>query len=258
MPSPFPGMDPYLEGAAWMGFHTMLSAEIVRQLNPRLRPRYVATLNERFVLDLPESVAVEAPALHPDVGIAQREEGPAAPASGGATAAPLQLATVMPARVRQRSVLIRDAAQRRLVTAIEVFSPTNKQGIGRKQYLAKRRRLLLSDAHFMEIDLLRRGRRVPMQQPLPSAPYFVFLSRAESRPLVDVWPVQFEEPLPTVPVPLLDGDEDVPLDLQAAFHTVYDQLALDLTLDYARPPTVPVPASQRDWLEESLRSAGRK
>ena len=29
MPSPFPGMDPYLEGALWTTVHFSLSAEIV-------------------------------------------------------------------------------------------------------------------------------------------------------------------------------------------------------------------------------------
>src|SRR5205823_2575020 len=65
------------------------------------------------------------------------------------------------------TIEIRDAANRQLVTAIEVLSPTNKRGDGRSEYLAKRQRLLLSTAHLMEIDLLHQGQRVPMQQPLP-------------------------------------------------------------------------------------------
>jgi hypothetical protein len=54
MPSPFPGMDPYLEGSRWLGVHSQLCAEIARQLSPRLRPKYVALTNERFVLDTPD------------------------------------------------------------------------------------------------------------------------------------------------------------------------------------------------------------
>ena len=54
MPSPFPGMDPYLEGSPWMSFHSQLCAEIARQLTPKLRPRYLARLTERFVTDAPE------------------------------------------------------------------------------------------------------------------------------------------------------------------------------------------------------------
>jgi hypothetical protein len=151
---------------------------------------------------------------------------------------------------------IRDVAQRRLVTAIEFLSPTNKRGLGRRQYLVKRRRLLLSSAHLMEIDLLRRGRRVPMRQPLPSAPYFVLLSRAERRPLTEVWPITLDQPLPTVPVPLRESDPDVPLDLQLALTNVYDLCSLDLAVNYAGPPDVRLPPEAATWAEERLRAAG--
>ena len=70
MPSPFPGMDPYLEGTYWMTFHTQMIAEIARQLAPKLRPRYLALTSERFVLDYPEDVAVATTSIYPDVGLA--------------------------------------------------------------------------------------------------------------------------------------------------------------------------------------------
>jgi hypothetical protein len=89
--------------------------------------------------------------------------------------------------------------------------------------LAKRRRLLLSNSHLLEIDLVRRGKRVPVRDPLPAAPYFVLLSRVETRPVLDVWPIGFSDPLPSVPVPLLPGDADVMLDRQLALTNVYDQ-----------------------------------
>src|SRR5205823_13138507 len=121
---------------------------------------------------------------------------------------------------------------RGLVTAFEVLSSTNKRG-GRRENLRKRRRLLLSSAHLMEIDLLRAGRRVPMQEPLPDAPYFVFLSRAEARPLTDVWPIRLADQLPKVQVPLLAGDPDLELDLQDALASAYDAFSYDLSVDYA-------------------------
>lgn len=55
MPSPFPGMDPYLEGYLWPDFHHRLATEISRQLTPRLRPRYVARLD----IDLAEDKTPE-------------------------------------------------------------------------------------------------------------------------------------------------------------------------------------------------------
>ncbi len=259
MPSPFPGMDPFVEGVRWASFHHMLSAEMVRQLNPRLRPRYAAGINERFVLELPEEVTVETPtSLRPVVGVSPwKPQGPRISPTSTLTA-PLQLPTVMPARVRQLTVVIRDTTRRRLVTAIEVFSPTNKQGGGRKEYLKKRRNLLLTDVHLIEVDLLRQGKRVPMRKPLPDAPYFVLVGRSENRPLFDVWPIGLEERLPTVPVPLLEGDADVPLDLQAAFNAVYDELALDVILDYTQPPTVPVSPQEKTWLDDLLKASGKR
>jgi hypothetical protein len=170
--------------------------------------------------------------------------------------APLELATIIPTPIPHVTIEIRDTANRQLVTAIEVLSPTNKRGDGRQEYLAKRRRILLSTAHLLEIDLLRQGQRVLMQKPLPSAPYFIFLSRAEKRPLTEIWPISLKEPLPVVPIPLLPGDADVALDMQHVFTTTYDLLGYDLALDYTQPPEIPLPQAEVVWAEMLLRTAG--
>src|ERR687885_2666668 len=159
MPSPFPGMDPYLEGSEWVSMHVELSSEIARQLAPQLRPKYVVRMTRQCMTEVLDDLAITAADIYPDK------------------------------RVPQVSIEIRDVAHRDLVTAIEVLSPTNKRGEGYQEYLDKRGHLLLSPAHLIEIDLLRSDRRVPMQEPLPPAPYFVFVSRAERRPMVEVWPV---------------------------------------------------------------------
>ena len=88
-----------------------------------------------------------------------------------------------------------------LVTAIEILSPVNKQA-GREshdEYLRKRRELLRSSVHLIEIDLLRQGRRPPLGRPAPAAPYYVVLSRGDRRPYVDVWPIQLCDKLPRFP-----------------------------------------------------------
>jgi len=256
MPSPFPGMDPYLEGNLWTSFHFSFTAEIVRQLAPQLGPKYLALPVERFVLDVPEGVAVTTAEIYPDAAVVGL-----APASAGVQAvappAPLRLATVMPSRVPHVSLEIRDVENRELVTAIELLSPTNKRGEGRREYLAKRSNILLSMAHLLEIDLLRQGQRVPMQQRLPAAPYFVFLSRSETRPLIDVWPIQLSEALPTVPVPLLAGDADISLDLQLAFTAVYDLIGYSKALDYTRLPDAPLEGEAAAWAAERVRAVRR-
>jgi hypothetical protein len=245
-------MDPYLEGELWTTFHTQLAAEVARQLAPRLRPRYLALTEKTFYLEAPNGVAV---AMEPDVSVAESHTTLAATGVGIAPA-PVKLATIMPRPVPHIRVDIRDVAQRRLVTAIEFLSPTNKRDPGRGQYLAKRRRMLLSSAHLLEIDLLRRGRRVPMREPLPPGSYFVLLSRAGQRPLTEVWPIALNQPLPTVPVPLREGDADVPLELQAALTNVYDLCGLDLAIDYTQPPEVRFRPEAAAWADERLRAAG--
>ncbi len=174
MPSPFPGMDPYLEGSLWTSVHTQLGVEIQRQLMPLLRPKYIALTTERFVITTANSDPdADAPArtdIYPDVSVARAEWGVATARPGTALVAPLQLATVMPDAIPHVSVEIRDVSERRLVTDIEILSPTNKRSEGRSEYIVRRQRLLLSAAHLIEIDLLRVGQRVPMQKPFPQTP----------------------------------------------------------------------------------------
>lgn len=171
--------------------------------------------------------------------------------------APLKMATIIPSKVPHTWVEIRDAARRRLVTVLEFLSPFNKRGVGRKQYLRKRRRILMSTTHLVEIDLLRKGRRVPMSRALPDEPYFVFLSRAGQRPETEIWPIALDQPLPTIPIPLLGKDRDVPLNVQQAFTQAYDRCGCDLLIDYSRPPEVALPAEALAWVKRRLKAAGK-
>ena len=71
MPSPFPGMDPYLEGSLWMSVHTPLAVEIARQLNRRLSARYIALTTRRLVMDSSEESEVVIGEVYPDVAVAR-------------------------------------------------------------------------------------------------------------------------------------------------------------------------------------------
>jgi hypothetical protein len=256
MPSPLPGMDPYLEGGLWTTFHFAFGAELLRHIAPRLRPRYLALPVERLVMEEPDDIAITALNLYPDVSVLRVPPVLVDQQTLSTFTAPLQLATVMPQAVPHVSIEIRDVAQRQLVTAIEILSPTNKRGEGRTEYLAKRRRILLSTAHLLEFDLLREGSRVPMQEPLPSAPYFIFVSRAERRPLTDVWPIALDTALPNIPLPLLPGDADLLIDVQAVFTATYELASYDLALNYREQPEVALNEQQAAWLDQHLREQG--
>jgi hypothetical protein len=257
VPSPFPGMDPFVESPFWKTFHAQLIVEIARFLLVRVRPRYLVLTDERFVAEeYGDGIALTRASTYPDVGVV-RAEPPRdhEPAQSIATA-PLQIATTLTSRYRQRWIEVRDSKTRRLVTVIELLSPDNKTGKGRRQYLRRRERFLRSSVHLLEIDLHRAGKRVPVQSALPSASYFVFLSRAENRPVMDVWPIDLRSHLPSVHVPLLPEDGDVLLDLQQVFTTVYGAVGGEQLVDYSEALIPPLNQQDTAWVDEVLHSAG--
>ncbi len=142
MPSPFPGMNPYLEqDRVWNDFHGSFMPAARAAVAAQVRPHFIAKINEHLFVRLP---AVD--------------------------------------RERLSFLEIRDRDGWQLVTVIELLSPTNKySGPDREQYLARRRDLLASAVHFVEIDLLRGGPRMPMED-LPECDYCVLVSRVETRP----------------------------------------------------------------------------
>ena len=151
--------------AAYSGDCSSIGAE--------LRPKYLALTTERFVLDEISNVYVATASIYPDVGVVDTGAKPWGQ-GGVATAAPIRLATVVPTRVPHVVVEILETASRRLVTAIEVLSPTNKRSEGREEYLAKRRRILLSTAHLIEIDLLHKGKGCPCNGRFPTLRILLF------------------------------------------------------------------------------------
>lgn len=262
MRSPFPGIDPYLEGYLWPDVHNALASKIRQQLTPKLRPRYTARLEVYVVEDsLPES---EIGILYPDVEVMRvRQRGeavanaapsttPASPASVSVTPAPLTLPVFQPVPVRLVNVEIRDTAQNVLVTCIEILSPVNKREPGLTAYRQKRQRLYQAGVHLIELDFLRRGTRPFAHPRLPDVSYAIALTRAGSG-VMDVWPLRLQDSLPIIPVPLRSPDPDVPLELPQVMADIYDEAAYDLSIDYSQPPPPPA-LSEADalWLQKLL------
>jgi hypothetical protein len=259
MASPFPGMDPYLEGPMWSMVHNSLIEEIARQLTPKLWPRYKVRPGERVVVAPPDEIEMIRPRDRlPDVAVLASDEGSTTmPQIGSATVAPIIRELLEPPpSVIQTFVEIRACDGGQLVTAIEVLSPGNKRGSGAAEYQTKRREVLISETHLLEIDLLRIGERFPVSGPLPSVSYFVFLSRVDLRPRIEIWPVSLDSPLPTVPIPLTAPDHDAELDLQLALKTVYDFYHYDSDIDYSCPPMIPLAEEQAEWADKRLTDAG--
>lgn len=239
MSSPFPGMDPYLEGPLWPDVHQELTSAVRRQLERKLGPDYAARLAVRTVRDSePEE---EIGIMYPDVGLFQ--DKPATGVSQGpstATITPVTLTVPSPPAVSVRLVRveIRFVKTSRLVTAIEILSPVNKRGEGLRKYRHKRERLRSAHVHLLEIDLLRRGTRVVPGGRLPQCDYLVALTRARSE-IAELWSFSVRDPLPTVPVPLRKGDGEVPLLLGDALKSAYDDAGYWKSIDYTQPPPPP-------------------
>ncbi len=130
---------------------------------------------------------------------------------------------------------IRDRLGRELITVVELLSPANKRGgADREQYLAKREELLQSAAHFIEIDLLRSGRPMPLEN-RPKCEYSVLVSRAEARPWAGFWPIRLRQRLPIIPIPLLPADPEARIDLQEILDQVYDTAGYQDFIYASRP-----------------------
>ncbi|MBS1251166.1 MAG: hypothetical protein MAG451_00196 [Anaerolineales bacterium] len=252
MPSPFPGMDPYLEGYLWPDVHTALAHKIRQLLAPQIQPKYVARLEISVIED--ESFEAEVGVMYPDVEIVEAEPTPEAVggvmvAEPAAATAPL---TIPVPQVRLVSVEIRDVAENELVTSIEIISPVNKREPNLSRYRQKRERIRNSDVHLLEIDLVRRGSRVWEYSRIPDVPYVVILTRAAASTM-EVWPIELSDALPSLPVPLRPPDKDVVLDLSAALTTVYDEAYYQLSIDYQQDPPPPAfSVGEQAWMRQLL------
>ncbi len=221
----FPGMNPYLEGPLFHDLHNALASRIRALLTPLLRPRYAARLEIYTVQD-----------TNPTENL-------------GIVSATLTLP--LPIAVRIPTVEVRDTQNNTLVTCIEILSPVNKRQPGVNQYVQKRDRLIRAGIHLVEIDLLRRGLRPLSNSQIPNSHYRMTVARANNG--VEVWAVRMQDGLPTIPIPLLPPDPDVPLDLASAIQVVYEEADYDLTIDYTRQPPPPqLSETDVDWLQGVL------
>jgi hypothetical protein len=256
MHSPFPGMDPYIENRElWSDFHNSLAYEARTTLNETIQPNYFARLTPYVTYEVIE--IGEARGIYPDLSVwkAQPPLNESALATTVISPAPVKSVVPLEMPLRTQRVEIRATTTQELVTIIEILAPVNKRPghDAYRDYRRKRRDILRSSVHLLELDLLRGGERPPLERPVPAAPYYVVLSRADQRPTVEVWPIQLADSLPVLPVPLLEPDPDVPLDLGRLVTNVYERGAYISQIDYRQPPPPPeLSEVEAAWLNEIL------
>ncbi len=212
MPSPFPGMNPYLESASvWHDFHGRYLTAISEVIGAQVAPAYYVRIDHHLYVHEMRSPLGRGDALPYLEVITQKG--------------------------------------RRVVTVIEMLSPTPKySGPDRSEFQDKRIALLNRAVHYLEIDLLRGGPRMPIPD-MPKCDYYVFLSRFDSRPENDFWPVRLRDPLPTIPIPLLQPHADAVVDLQQVLHHVYDAAQYEFSI-YDGQPEPALSPENAEWAKQ--------
>lgn len=257
MKSPFPGMDPWLEQPSlWPDLHGTLITVFRRALVPQVLGRYTAGIEFRTT-----RVRADDPAFRfaiPDV-LVVREAAPAYKSSRGISNPTAVVTMAEWAEFREPLLVIRDRSNREIVTWVELLSPTNKTAgsSGRTKYLSKRRNVMRTKAHLVEIDLLRAGERLPFVEPLPEGNYFAHISRAERRPSTETWAAMLADTLPVLPIPLRSPDADARLDLQEALAVAYAEARYDTRVDYGQPTEPPLTPAQARWAKQRVAKGKR-
>jgi hypothetical protein len=267
MPSPFPGMDPYLENPEiFPDFHDSFITYLRGKLQANLPPPYYAALGRRVWIE------VARRSIGPDVHLLRsgaRTQSQAQPSGALAIAArpasrPI-VVKVLHDEFREPfvEIYVSTEGEKRLVTSIEVLSSSNKTPgeQGRELFLRKQRELLSSRVNLVDIDLLRGGEHVtavPLEQALAACgtfDYHVSVHPFDDFEAYYVYPMNLKEPLATIEVPLLPGDAAVLLDLQTVFDRCYDEGPYAREIDYGEYQVVPpLSADQAAWATEIVRN----
>ena len=222
MPSPFPGMDPFLEDEhLWPGFHHHLVTCLYQVLLPGLVDRYRARVGQRqYTTEQPLFTSVVREEHHEEyIEVRQRGDG-------------------------------------RLVTLVDMVSPSNKvTEAGRRAYLHKRRDCRAAGANLVEIDLVLQGQPLLdySREGLPDWDYAVTVTRADRPDRFEVYTATLQKRLPRFRLPLAGDDRDQVVDLHTTFVRAYDQGGFAAQIDYQRAPSTALGSDDLKWLDNLLR-----
>lgn len=256
MPTPFPGMDPYLERTElWPDVHNSLITALRDYLAPRVRPRYYVSIEQRTYKREVTGLAFTG---RPDVAVVA-EPQVAYQIAPRAEPPPASVVTVrlpVPDILRETYLQVK-TSDGEVITCLEILSPANKlPGRGRSMYEHKRQWVLESRTHLVEIDLLRGGLPMAMSGNGHRSHYYILVSREERRPNADLLPFSVRHCIPDFTLPLQGRAEGVIVPLNALLHDVYDRAGYDLRLDYRTDPEPPLDEEYAPWAAALLEAAG--
>ncbi|HYV38674.1 MAG TPA: DUF4058 family protein [Gemmataceae bacterium] len=222
MPSPFPGMDPYLETEKiWPVFQHHLVACLYQTLLPGLVDRYRARVSQRKY-----------------------------------TAEQALFTSIIREDHEEEFIEIRQRSDSRLITLVDIVSPTNKTTLsGRQAYLDKRREAKTTNANLVEIDLVMQGQAMLdySRDGLPDWDHAVTVTRATQPERYEIYTATLRKKLPKFRLPLAGDDRDTVVDLQSTFNRCFDQGNFAAQIDYLRDPQTKITDEDRRWINDMLR-----
>ncbi len=257
MNSPFPGMNPYLENPVlWSELHHRLISAIADEIEPNIPPQYRVGIEQRtYLSDDSDSVLVGIP----DVTIFSKQSlpKPHSTTTQTSTSEGITVTMPMPENVTESYLEIREVGTGFVITTIEILSPKNKRaGEGKKAYELKRRQVLASLSHLIEIDLLRGGKPMSILEEVPITDYRIVVSKSQVRPQATLYGFNVQDKIPTFTLPLQPGDTEPILDLQSLLNKIYTRARFYLSIDYNQEPVPQLKGDDAIWLDTLLREQG--
>lgn len=250
MPSPFPGMNPYLENSEiWSEFHSRMIVAVADALDDCLSRDYRVAVEKRVYLsEAGESILVGIP----DVSVTATTTNRNSDTNLATIVQPVNVEIPIAEEVQERFLEIREVATGTVITTIELLSPKNKRpGEGRIAYLQKRQKILTSATHLIEIDLLRGGEPLPMIGAVTSN-YRILISRSPQRPKAQLYAFNIRQEIPAFPIPLRAEEAEPLIELQPLLHRVYDRARLELAINYSQPCTPKLSLEDETWRQSLM------
>ncbi|MBN3879515.1 MULTISPECIES: DUF4058 family protein [unclassified Nostoc] len=255
---PFPGMNLYLENTVfWSEVNHRLITAIADNIEQNIPPQYRVAIEQRtYLSDDSDSVLVATP----DVSVFSQRKLPQQYSSTTTQTETSEGITVMiplPEHITENYLEIREVSTGFVVTSIEILLPKNKRpGEDRKAYQLKRKQVLASLSHLVEIDLLRTGKPMSILGKIPVTNYQIIVSRSETRPQAKLYGFSIRETIPIFPLPLQSEDTETIVDLQSLLYGIYNRGRYYLAIDCNQEPVPPLKSEDAVWSDILLRKQG--
>ncbi len=267
MTSLFPGMNPYLENPdLWSEVHHRLITAIADEITSHLSQQYRVAIEKRtYRMNTEDSILIGIPDLAIlSTKIDDKKSDLASRQTGIMTLPETRNKSVtvtlpFPLEIKEGYLEIREIATGKVVTIIEILSPTNKlTKEGRKAYLKKREQILGSDTNLVEIDLIRAGEKMPMISKIGETDYRLLIVRSHRLPSAQLFAFSVRETIPDITIPLQPNEEEIELNLQDLLLEISERARFDLTLNYDLDPVPNLLIQDREWLDILLKEKGKR